>query len=215
MPPKPEPPRTILLMRHGETAWNRERRVMGNADVELNAAGRQQCARVAAVLAGFSIDRIISSPLRRALESAQILADKLEVSIEADSDLEEVHFGRWQGQTYEEIVADPQYHAFLEDPSSNGTPGGETIVDVQRRGLAAFARAGAGERTLYVSHGDIIRTAICHFMAIPVNEFRRIRVDNCGLSAFASVGGRYETKFINTLADPERAWDPLHWGGAT
>ncbi len=215
MPPEAEAARTILLMRHGETEWNRERRVMGNADVELNAMGRAQCARVAAVLAGFSIERIVSSPLRRALESAQILAAQLKVPIESDDDLEEVHFGRWQGLTYDEIVDDPDYHAFLEDPAANCTPGGETIVDVQRRGLAALMRGEGAVRTLYVSHGDIIRSAICHFMAIPVEQFRRIRVDNCGLSAFARARGRYEAKFVNTLADPERAWDPLHWGGAT
>jgi broad specificity phosphatase PhoE len=213
MPPEatPDDTRTLILMRHGETDWNRQRRVMGSAEVSLNEEGRRQCLAAAGVLGGFGVSRVTSSPLVRAIESAAIVATELGVPHDHDPDLEEVKFGRWQGLSYEEIVGDPAYAAFSEDPLSNPTPGGETILDVQRRGVAALERAEPGERVVFVSHGDIIRATICHYLEIPAAEFRRIRIDNCGLTAITERRGRPEVKFINTLADPQRAWEPLHW----
>lgn len=202
---------TLILLRHGETAWNRERRLMGAADVPLSEAGRLQCARAGEVLAGFGIDRIRTSPLLRALESASIVAQAISAPIESDDGLVEVRFGEWQGKTYEEIAADPRFKGYLEDPVGQPTPGGETIVDVQRRGLLSMSAARQGERVLFVTHGDLIRSVLCSFLAIPLAEFRRFRIDNCGLSAVALTRGRGEVKFVNTLADPARAWDPVHW----
>ncbi len=206
---------SVILMRHGETVWNRERRVMGDSDVPLCAAGRRQSERAAAVLEHFEVGRVVSSPLVRAAESARIVCDRLGTGLEQDEDLAEVRFGSWQGMTYGEIRDEPYYRRFIEDPINTPTPGGETIVEVQARARSALAKAGPGERVLFVSHGDIIRTAICHFLAIPLEEFRRIRVDNCGLTAVALVGEHVEVKFINVLADPERCWDPVHWNKRT
>ncbi len=202
---------TLVLLRHGETAWNRERRLMGAADVPLNEAGRQQCARVGEVLAGFGIDRIRTSPLSRAAETANIVAQAVAAPIEHDEGLVEVRFGDWQGKTYEEITVDPRFKQYVEDPVEQPTPGGETVVDVQRRGLLSLAAARPGERVLFVSHGDLIRSVLCSFLAMPLAEFRRLRIDNCGLSAVAMTMGRGEVKFVNMLADPARAWDPVHW----
>ncbi|MBI5505852.1 MAG: histidine phosphatase family protein [Deltaproteobacteria bacterium] len=202
---------TLILLRHGETAWNRERRLMGAADVPLSEAGRQQCERVGEVLAGFGIDRIRTSPLSRALESARIVAQAIAAPVESDEGLVEVRFGEWQGKTYEEIAADPRYEGYVEDPVGQPTPGGETVADVQRRGLISLSAARPGERVLFVTHGDLIRSVLCRFLAIPLAEFRRLRIDNCGLSAVALANGRGEVKFVNMLADPARAWDPVHW----
>jgi broad specificity phosphatase PhoE len=207
--------RYLILMRHGETSWNRELRIMGDADVPLSDAGRRQCRAVARVLTGFAIDRIVSSPLVRAVESAEILSDALGLGLSRDADLAEVRFGRWQGKTYDEILRDPDYAAYRDNPLEHPTPGGETLVDVQRRGLSAFGRLRPGERVLFVSHGDIIRAATCHYLELPLGEYRRVRIDNCGLTAIAERDGHTEVKFVNALADPVRAWDPLHWSRAT
>jgi len=202
---------TLILLRHGETDWNRERRLMGAADVPLNDTGRLQCTRVGEVLAGFGIDRIRTSPLARALESSRIVADAIGAPIESDERLVEVRFGDWQGRTYDEIAADPQYRRYIDDPVSQAAPGGETVVDVQKRALAGLQGACPGERILFVTHGDLIRTILCQFLSVPLAEFRRLRIDNCGLSAVAVADGRSEVKFVNMLADPSRAWDPVHW----
>lgn len=214
MPPDGEVT-SIILMRHGETTWNRERRVMGSSDVPLCAAGRRQSEHAAEVLNRFEIDRVVASPLVRAVESARIVCDRLGVELEEDVDLAEVRFGRWQGMTYDEIRLEADYGKFLKDPINNPTPGGETVADVQARACRALAKADAGQRVLFVSHGDIIRTAICHFLGLGLEEFRRIRVDNCGLTAVARAGRHIEVKFVNVLADPERSWDPVHWSTRT
>jgi broad specificity phosphatase PhoE len=203
--------RDILICRHGETLWNRERRIMGSLDIPLSDEGRSQCELLGRVLGGFGITRIVSSPLARAEQTAQILAGHLGVELSFDSDLEEVRFGRWQGLTYEEIRDDPDYGHFAVDPIRRPTPGGETVIEVQARGLAAIDRARPGERTLFVSHGDIIRAALCHFLAVPLDQFRRLRIDNCGVSALVQEGDRVEVKFLNMLPDPERVLEPLHW----
>jgi broad specificity phosphatase PhoE len=212
MSPEPARVRSILVMRHGETDWNRDFRVMGSEPVPLNADGRAQCASAGRLLRDFAITRIVTSPLVRAMESAEIVAGEIGVDVSTDADLEEVRFGRWQGLTYDEIRGEAEYRAFMADPLANRTPGGETILDVQRRGLAGLERIAPGENVLFVSHGDIIRTTLCHFLAIPVTEFRRVRIDNCGISAASLRDGRAEVRFVNLLADPDRAWRPLHWG---
>ena len=204
--------RDILFCRHGETEWNRSRRIMGTLDVPLSETGRRQCERLGAMLQDLAIERIVSSPLARASETARILSGLLDVEVSYDDDLEEVRFGCWQGKTYEEIFPDPVYVEFARDPVGCATPGGETVRDVQRRGLAAVDRLTSDARTLVVSHGDLIRATLCHFLALPLAEFRRLRIDNCSLSAVRIEEGRVEVKFLNVLPDPERVWDRLHWG---
>jgi len=211
MPPEAAAVSTLFFVRHGETEWNRQRRIMGNMDIPLSDRGREQCAATAALLARFGIERIRSSPLRRARETAEILAETLELPIEYDDALVEVRFGAWQGKTYEEIFGDPRFVSFARDPVAHATPGGETLADVQARGLAAAARVGAGERVLLVSHGDIIRSVLCHYMSIPLGDFRRIRVDNCGVAAVSISGGSTVSLFVNLLADAERVLEPVHW----
>jgi broad specificity phosphatase PhoE len=206
-------PSLVLLMRHGETAWNRERRIMGDLDIPLTDEGRAQCRGIASLLESFRIDRIVASPLARAAESASIVADALDLRIAHDDRLVEVRFGEWQGKTYEEVARDPRYAAFASDPVATPTPGGETVGAVQSRGLDALSSVAAGECVLVVTHGDIIRTMLCHFLATPLGEYRRIRTDNGGVSAVA-VGGRMpEVKFLNVLADPVRARAHTHWSG--
>ncbi|HEY2775331.1 MAG TPA: histidine phosphatase family protein [Candidatus Binatia bacterium] len=212
MPPEGTPP-TILLMRHGETEWNRRRRIMGDLDVPLSDEGRQQCAQAASLLAGWPIHRIVTSPLARAAESAVIVASRLAVDVTTDERLVEVRFGCWQGKTYEEVSLDPRYLAFCEDPVANETPGGETAHIVQQRGLESVATARPGECVLFVTHGDIIRTMLCHFLGAPLAQYRRIRTDNCGLSAVEIRRAAPEVKFVNVLADPERARSHTHWSG--
>ncbi|HXC50455.1 MAG TPA: histidine phosphatase family protein [Candidatus Limnocylindrales bacterium] len=202
---------TAILMRHGETAWNRDRRVMGDLDIPLSDDGRLQSGHAARLLESFAIDRIVSSPLVRAKETAEIVAQHLGRTIETDPRLVEVRFGEWQGKTYEEVATDPRYHGFATDPVANATPGGDTAESVQRRGLESLATLRAGECVLFVTHGDIIRTLICHFLATPLVAYRRIRTDNGGLSAIAIGAGAPEVKFLNMLADPERARSHTHW----
>ena len=204
---------TLLLLRHGETAWNRERRIMGDLDVPLNDEGRRQCEAAGRFLAGFGVSRILASPLARTRESAAILAAVLNVPRSEDGRLVEVRFGEWQGRTYDDVSRDPRYRAFAADPHGAATPAGETAAGVQARALEALASVSPGECVLVVTHGDLIRTLLCHYLGAPLAAWRRIRTDNGGISAVATGEGACEVKFLNALSDPARARDASHWGG--
>src|SRR5690348_1459476 len=200
-----------LLMRHGETPWNREGRVMGRNPVELDTHGRAQVAGLVDFVRALKPDLIVTSPLVRARQSAEIIAAGLggALPIREDHQIAEVQYGRWEGMTYEELIVDEDYLRYREEPILSSTPGGECIGEVQTRGVEAVMRTlgqADGQRVLFVSHGDIIRTVLCHFMAMELRHFRRIRVDNAALSAVQVAGDFAEVKFLNLMPDIERAF---------
>jgi broad specificity phosphatase PhoE len=146
----------------------------------------------------------------RARQSAEIIAAGLGgVEIVEEPEIAEVLYGRWEGMTYHELIEDPHYLEYRKSPIEHPTPGGETIPEVQARGVTAVARAlaaNADRRILFVSHGDIIRTVLCHFMGLELKFFHRIRVDNATFSALQIAGNFAELKFLNLLPDPGRAF---------
>ncbi|HXW85213.1 MAG TPA: histidine phosphatase family protein, partial [Candidatus Binataceae bacterium] len=178
--------------------------------VELDAAGRAQVEAAVPIARELRPDLIVSSPLARARQSAEIVARGVgNTTILEDADLSEVLYGRWEGMVFDQLVNDPDYIRYREHPIENQTPGGETIEQVQVRGVAAVKRAlGAHRerRILFVSHGDIVKTILCHFMHVPLECFRSIRVDNAAFSGIQVAGDFAEVKFLNLLADPGRAF---------
>ncbi len=199
-----------LLMRHGETAWNREGRVMGRQPVELDAEGRSQVELAIPLARQLQPELIISSPLLRAFQSAEIIARGVgRIEILIDERLEEVRYGAWEGKTYHQLVKDESYINYRKAPLESSTPGGETIRDVQERGVAAVdaaIMAHRGKRLLFVSHGDIIRTVLCHYMRLDLKHFHRLRVDNATFSAIEVSDDFAEVKFLNLLPDSQRAF---------
>ena len=195
---------TLFLLRHGKTAWNDAMRVMGRREIPLNRTGILQAKRIAALLPNLKIDAIYTSPLRRTVETAQIVAKANHVPIKIVPDLTEVAFGRWEGLVFAELIKDKTYQRFIRVPLKAAVPGGETIRDVQRRGLKAVRRAlneFPGGRLLLVSHGDVIRAIICHYAHLPLQEFRRLRIDTGSLTALEVDGDWAEIKFLNYLRD--------------
>jgi broad specificity phosphatase PhoE len=199
-----------LFMRHGETAWNREGRVMGRNPIELNEHGRAQVQAAIPFARLIAPELIFTSPLIRARQSAEIIAAGLGgMEIIEDAQLSEVQYGRWEGMTFDDLRNDADYTRCSADPIATPTPGGETIDQVQSRGIEAVHRAIAaspGRRILFVSHGDIIRTVLCKLMGLELNHFRRIRIDNATFSGVQLIGDFSEIKFLNLLPDPARAF---------
>jgi broad specificity phosphatase PhoE len=199
-----------LLMRHGETPWNRQGRVMGCNPVELDSHGRSQVAGLVDFVRALKPDLIVTSPLVRARQSAEIIADGLGgLPIREDQQIAEVQYGRWEGMTYEDLIVDEEYLRYREEPILSSTPGGESIGEVQARGVESVMRTLGetdGLRVLFVSHGDIIRTILSHFMAMELRHFRRIRVDNAALSAVQVAGDFAEIKFLNLIPDIGRSF---------
>ncbi len=128
----------MLVWRHGQTAWNLQRRFQGQLDIELDDLGRAQAARAAALLAGFSPSAIVSSDLVRARETAQALADVTGLPVATDPRLREIDVGVWQGLTFEEVAERfPVEAADWRDGGDGRRGGGESLVEVGERAVAA------------------------------------------------------------------------------
>ncbi len=187
---------TILLARHGETAWNREGRFQGHADPPLNEAGRAQARELSAALAREQLAAVYSSPLRRALETAEIVAEThgLEpVLVEA---LREVDVGSWQGLTRAEVERrfPEQYARWLD--FGQGWDDGESYEQMGERVVAALlelAAAHDGDRILAVTHGGPIRAAFAFAAGTTHAQARRRgpAVDNIFVAEFAVGGGAF------------------------
>jgi len=142
---------TLLLARHGETDWNRDGRWQGWADPPLNETGREQARELADQLRATPFDAVYSSDLKRAHETAVIVAEPHGVPVVVDPDLREIDIGEWSGLTRAEI--DERF-------PDGKRPGGETREQHQERVLRAverLARDHPGERILLVSHGGTFR----------------------------------------------------------
>jgi broad specificity phosphatase PhoE len=193
---------TVFLLRHGETAWNKLGRVMGRTQVPLGADGIEQIKKIAPLIATLKLEAIYTSPLRRAVQTAKLVAAGTKLPICRSEGLNEIAFGEWTGRHFDDLIDDELYRRFIKSPAKTVLPGGETISDVQRRGLKVIHEAAQkvpGGRFLFVSHGDVIRAILCHYMKLPLNEYRRLRVDNGSLSALQTDRRWAEIKYINYL----------------
>jgi len=145
---------TLLLVRHGETDWNREGRVQGHSDVALNDTGRAQARKLAETLAREQIDAVYSSDLRRARDTAAGVASALGLDVQAVPELREKHFGTWEGLTREEIVA--RYPDGLAEPWGDGESRDEMTARVLEA-LRDIAARHDGQTVLVVSHRGPLR----------------------------------------------------------
>jgi broad specificity phosphatase PhoE len=186
---------TFVLTRHGLTTRSDPEQHLGQKiDVPLSAAGRRQAASLAKRLASAPFDRIISSPLIRAAETAESIAavDASGVTrpeVELDRRLAEMDYGDWEGLTYEQIDAGfgPERHRWEADPARLSYPNGESGNDVARRVRAVLedlladqkSRGGSAAHpapdrsVLAVAHSSVNRILVCVALGIPVRDFRR------------------------------------------
>jgi phosphoserine phosphatase len=125
----------LILIRHGETEWNIEGRYQGQADPPLNAKGWRQARSLAKKLNGVGLEMLISSPLKRAAQTAQILAEKLELPVIFDNRLMEIHQGDWQTRLRSDIEKHypDLFHRWESEPWQVTPPNGENLVQVQSR----------------------------------------------------------------------------------
>jgi 2,3-bisphosphoglycerate-dependent phosphoglycerate mutase len=184
----------LLLVRHGETSWNRESRFQGHADPPLNEVGRRQAAELAATLAHEELAAVYSSPLRRALETAEAIAAARGLSAVAVDGLREVDVGSWQGLTRPEVERrfPEQFRRWLDYGA--GWDDGESYEEVDVRVIASLRELAVrheGERIVAVTHGGPIRAALARSEGIGHAESRRRGpvLGNCFVARFAVGNG--------------------------
>jgi broad specificity phosphatase PhoE len=186
----------LLLVRHGETDWNAERRFQGHADPPLNDVGRGQARALADELAGERIHAVYTSDLARARETAAIVAGRLGIPIVPVRELREIDVGEWQGLTWPEIEERYPDGVRAWHENGQGWEEGETYDELGERILAVLRRIAAehaDERVLVVGHGGTVRAIRAHLEGRSVAESRRgsPAIGNCEVFRIGSEGGEF------------------------
>jgi broad specificity phosphatase PhoE len=170
---------TLHYVRHGCNDWL-GKGIAGRATgVHLNEEGRRDAERAAAYLAKLPIRAVYASPLERAQETAEPIAAKHHLPIHTAPELQELDFGDWNGSSFEELDADPRWKPFNYFRIGNRAPNGELMLEVQAR-MVLFAermcRNHPDQDVVLVSHGDPIKSVLCHFLGLSLDMFERLEV---------------------------------------
>ena len=185
--------RRLVLLRHGQTDHNVERRMQGHLDAELTAEGLAQAAAVAPGIAALGPDRLISSDLRRAVDTAAVIGAAVGLDVKVDPRLRETHLGQWQGRTVTEIEAGwPGAIAEWRSDPTWAPPGGESRIDVVRRARPVideldeeYADNPEGI-VVVVAHGGMIAGLVCGLLGLPTSTWPSIGgMANCHWAALA------------------------------
>jgi len=185
---------TFLLLRHGETLWNRAGRLQGWQDSPLSEAGLAQARSLAARLAGERIDAIVASDLGRTRDTAAPIAARLGLPLALDAGLRERGYGELEGMTWREIErARPRdYHRIAARDQEYLVPGGESGAQFRDRVVSAFehlARRHVGATVAAVTHGGVLGVVYRHAKDIPFEMPRTFTVPNAAVNRLR-IGGR-------------------------
>lgn len=176
---------TFLLIRHAHVDEVGNSLAGRRDGVHLSELGKQEARILAERLADVPIHGIYSSPLERALETATPLAQRLSLRIEPAEELIEFDFGDWTGLTFQDLDDDPRWRQFNTFRSGTRVPGGETMLEVQARAITFLQhmyKTCPDQTLLLVSHCDVIRAILCHYLGMPLDLFLRITIDPAALS---------------------------------
>src|SRR5438093_7982627 len=167
---------TLLLVRHAETTWNREGRFQGHADPPLSAVGRRQAQALAEELETRPPAAVYASDLRRASETAEIIASRPDLPLRTDPGLREVDVGEWSGLTWPEMRTRFPESVERHTARGHGWERGESYEEMAERVISSLRRIAdlhRGERVLVVVHGGTMRALAAHVDGLPIAEHRR------------------------------------------
>jgi probable phosphoglycerate mutase len=170
---------TFHLVRHGDYSHLGRILTGRTPGYSLNDAGRRQADAVAGALAGMPLAAVVSSPMERTRETAAPIAAQGGVAVEIDPDVVEIDFGEWTGRTFESLRAWDGWADFARFRSTAQVPGGESMLAVQTRAVGAVVRLRRLHpegHVVIVSHGDVIKSIVAHFLTIPLDMFRRFDI---------------------------------------
>ena len=182
----------VLIVRHGETDYNVEKRYCGSSEVKLNNKGMEQARALSEKLREHDIDIIISSSMKRAIQTASIIADELNKSVITVNGIHERCVGVYEGLTKEEVQEKyPELWAKKCTRTYDAAPdNGETIKDVEERVFEAINKLReeySGQKILIVTHGFISRVINKYFNKVEEDEFYNFAMENCDICKFKFV----------------------------
>jgi broad specificity phosphatase PhoE len=197
----------LLLTRHGATENNRARppRLQGRGiDCDLSEPGRAQAQQTGRFLRDLPLEAVFSSPMRRALQTAEAVASPHGLAPQTVDQLIEVDVGLWEGRNWEDIQqAYPEaYQAFMADAGNNPYCGGENLSQLQARVVPALDRLleeNVGRVIAVAAHNVVNRVYLARLLAIPLSGYRSIPQDNCGVSVLRWRRGDIKVVTINSV----------------
>ncbi len=179
----------LLIIRHGETAWNTADRFRGRVNIELSEKGLRQVASLAEHLSRKKIEAVYCSPLRRAVQTAEAISRVHQLTPQITDKLTDLDFGTWEGQTRDDVKTQyPEiYNTWLERPDLALIPGGESLEDTRKRSLSTveeiIARHPEGTVAI-VTHRAVTKVLICALLGLDNSHFWNIEHSTCGVTTF-------------------------------
>jgi alpha-ribazole phosphatase len=173
----------LILVRHGETVDEETKPVFkGISDIPLSAKGLQRMAKAASFLSRFPIDVVYTSALSRSIESGKIISNPHGLDVKTTTDLNELHFGLWEGLAFDEIQRSypEEFSLWLKDPETHSPPQGELLKDVQQRAGSAFndiLTKHRGQTIALVAHAGILRIILASLLELNLSRIFRISQD--------------------------------------
>lgn len=193
----------FIIVRHGETTWNKEGRYQGQQDTPLSERGREQGGRAARALKDIPIHAVYASPLRRSYETAEMCARYHHLPVQQEPRLLEINHGAWEGRLAREV--EEQYPELLRQWHTTVTdvrmPGGETLAEVQQRAMAAIydiAVRHDGQTVLIAGHDAVNKAVLCRCLDMPLDHFWFIKQDNTCINVLEYQDGRFRIVLLNS-----------------
>lgn len=193
----------FILVRHGQTEWNRVERFRGRADVPLNEIGIKQAEATGARIAReWQVAAVYSSPLSRAIKTAEAIAIHYSLAVQPHPDLIDIDYGEWQGLSPEEVAQQwkEELERWYQQPHLCQIPKGESLADLHRRGLQAIrelAKKHNGETIVVVGHTVINRVLLLAILGLENDRFWRLRQDTCAINIFEEENGDFTLVSLN------------------
>ncbi len=177
---------TVLLVRHGENDWVKKHRLAGwIPNIHLNERGIAQAQEVAQRLSQVEIQAIYSSPVVRCMETAVAIAKSHDLPVREVEEVGEVRYGDWEGKRIKKLAKKPLWHVVQHYPSRMRFPSGESLLEVQFRGVQAIerlSRTHKNEAIVIVSHADLIKLVLSHYLGVHIDLFQRIVISPASTS---------------------------------
>jgi broad specificity phosphatase PhoE len=196
----------IILVRHGQTEWNigsgAGERFRGRVDLPLDDTGLAQARALAERLADLPIVAVYSSPLKRAMETAQPIARQLDLPVKLLPGIIDINYGDWQGLSHAEVakVYPDLYRRWLEKPHRVKFPSGESLRQVRLRAMAALKEVAARHEeqvVLLVAHQVVNKVLVCAMLGLDNSHFWRIQQDNGCINVFEHHDGIFTAVLVN------------------
>lgn len=192
----------FILIRHGQTEWNKLERFRGRVDIDLDEMGLKQAKATVERIAQWQVAAIYSSPLKRAMTTAQIIANRLSLVVQPLEGINDMDFGRWHGLTIAEVRGKyaQLFDLWRYSPERLEIPGAETLEGVRNRVVATIDEVAAkhdNQTIALVTHRVVCKVLICHLLGLDNSHFWQIGQDATAINLFEVWQGRPSVGLIN------------------